>query len=253
VCTGGCGPPSRWVRFPLIAQNLLDFKPLDTKYWVKFNVVYQITNRQNGKIYIGCHTTNDLEDGYLGSGSLMRKAVKKYGPENFSKEILFKFETIQEMLAKEAELVNEEFVSRKDTYNLTLGGEGSWFYVNANGLADQSSAGKIGGAKFAELLENNPPQKEEWKKSMDDGKARWIAENGQPFEGKKHKPETIDLMSKSSKGKGIGETNSQFGTSWIHSDGVSKKVKKEDLPIWFQKGWILGRKMPKILASTKSS
>ena len=49
--------------------------------------VYIITNQLNGKQYVGDHSTNNLEDGYLGSGVLLLRAKKKYGKENFSREV----------------------------------------------------------------------------------------------------------------------------------------------------------------------
>ena len=87
-------------------------------------IIYQITNKINNKIYVGKHQTENMNDGYFGSGIALRNAIKKYGKENFTKEILFVFDTEQEMNDKERELINEEFVSRKDTYNLGVGGEG---------------------------------------------------------------------------------------------------------------------------------
>ena len=86
--------------------------------------IYQIKNKINGKIYIGKHQTENLDDGYFGSGVALREAVKKYGKENFLKEILFVFDSEDEMNAKERELITEDFVKRKDTYNLGVGGEG---------------------------------------------------------------------------------------------------------------------------------
>jgi hypothetical protein len=89
----------------------------------KYYTVYQITNKINNKVYIGVHRTNNLKDTYFGSGTLIKKAIKKHGRKVFKKEILFIFNNEEEMLAKELELVNEEFIERKDTYNLVLGGE----------------------------------------------------------------------------------------------------------------------------------
>ncbi len=96
----------------------------------KYNIVYEIINKINNKIYIGCHQTDKLEDGYMGSGTYLHKAFKKYGIDNFERIVLYNFDTFEEMFAKEAELVNEEFVKRKDVYNIMLGGYG-W---NTKGL-----------------------------------------------------------------------------------------------------------------------
>ena len=63
----------------------------------KHYVIYQVTNLLNGKIYIGKHETFDINDDYMGSGKLIKRAIKKYGVENFKKEILFDFETEEEM------------------------------------------------------------------------------------------------------------------------------------------------------------
>jgi len=55
-----------------------------------------ITNKVNGKRYIGCHKTDDVDDGYMGSGKLIRRAIKKYGSENFAKEVLATFKNDSE-------------------------------------------------------------------------------------------------------------------------------------------------------------
>jgi hypothetical protein len=80
------------------------------------------------------HQTTDLNDGYLGSGVILRKAIKKYGLAAFSKEILFVFDNEEDMRAKEVELVSETMVVNSDTYNLTKGGKGGFYYINSNGL-----------------------------------------------------------------------------------------------------------------------
>ena len=82
-------------------------------------------------IYIGKHVTENKDDGYMGSGLRIRRAIAKYGLENFEKSILFECKSKQEMNKKEAEIVNEEFIARDDVYNIKLGGEGGWDYSNA--------------------------------------------------------------------------------------------------------------------------
>lgn len=89
------------------------------------NIVYKITNIRNGMTYIGKHETDDLDDGYMGSGTYLKAVIKKEGLSNFKREILFDFQTREEMLVKEKELVNIEFVLDPMTYNLAEGGYGT--------------------------------------------------------------------------------------------------------------------------------
>ena len=83
--------------------------------------VYKTTNVKNGKIYIGVHR-GDVDDGYLGSGKLIKQAIKKHGVESFVREILFEYERLEDALLKESEIVNPDFIKRPDVYNLVVGG-----------------------------------------------------------------------------------------------------------------------------------
>jgi hypothetical protein len=96
---------------------------------MKKYIVYETRNLLNNKIYIGSHVTNNIDDRYLGSGKRLQKAIKKYGEKHFKKTILFIFNNPKEMYIKEAELVNIDFLKRKDVYNLKLGGEGGWDHI----------------------------------------------------------------------------------------------------------------------------
>jgi hypothetical protein len=96
------------------------------------NYFYKIENKINGNFYYGVHKTNNLEDGYMGSGKRIKYAIKKYGKENFKKEILFFFDTYQEALNFEAEIVNENLLLDTHCYNLMKGGLGGWEYINQN-------------------------------------------------------------------------------------------------------------------------
>ena len=49
---------------------------------------YITTNKVNGKQYVGAHTEKKDNDRYLGTGQLIKKAIKKYGRDNFEKTIL---------------------------------------------------------------------------------------------------------------------------------------------------------------------
>lgn len=93
--------------------------------------IYKITNRINNKIYIGQHITNNMNDGYMGSGSAINQAYKKYGKDNFTKEILFytvsKIKKNLKVILNPLEILyikKYEANNRNIGYNLTLGGDG---------------------------------------------------------------------------------------------------------------------------------
>ena len=88
----------------------------------KFYYFYKITNLINSKYYYGVHATYNLNDGYLGSGTLIQKAVKKWGKENFKKEIVKFFQDSKEMLEYEKLIVTQDLVDDPMCYNLALGG-----------------------------------------------------------------------------------------------------------------------------------
>lgn len=94
----------------------------------KFFLVYKTTNTVTGMFYVGVHRTFDLEDGYLGSGKKLNNARAVYGDEVFRREILFYCESEDEMFAKEAEIVNKEFLRDPKTYNMALGGRSKFLH-----------------------------------------------------------------------------------------------------------------------------
>jgi hypothetical protein len=55
---------------------------------VKEYYVYCVTNLLNGRKYIGSHA-GFVDDNYLGSGVIIKKAISKYGSRNFKKQILW--------------------------------------------------------------------------------------------------------------------------------------------------------------------
>lgn len=92
---------------------------MDTKY-----TVYKTTNLISGKTYIGMHKTSNPNDSYLGSGFQIKQAIKKYGRENFKKEILAVFETDSEARELEKQLVDASWITEESNYNLAPGGGG---------------------------------------------------------------------------------------------------------------------------------
>lgn len=89
----------------------------------KFYYFYKITNTINNHFYYGVHSTNNLNDDYMGSGKRLHFAYKKYGIENFKKEILKFFNSADEAYKYESEIVNETLISDSNCYNLIPGGK----------------------------------------------------------------------------------------------------------------------------------
>lgn len=117
-------------------------------------LIYKTTNLINGKVYIGSHRTFDINDNYLGSGTLLKNAIKKYGRDNFVKEILHTFDNPYEMVEMERSLVNEEFIKRRDTYNMEIGGSGGKIWTKE--LRDKMSKSKKGSTPWNKGKKTGP-------------------------------------------------------------------------------------------------
>lgn len=215
-----------------------------------FYTVYKITNLVNGKIYIGVHKTDDLNDDYMGSGKYLKHAQEKYGIENFVREYLQVFDNDEDMFEMESELVNEEFVARDDTYNLKVGGCGGWDFINAKGVNPrydsdfQRKCQELGQIALAKRRQEDLVFNEEFIRKSKEAlyNARAVANLRYPnglFYGKTHSDETKAKMREKAKLR-TGEKNSSFGSMWITNGTESKKIKKDDL---IPNGWRKGRKM----------
>lgn len=89
-----------------------------------YHFTYQTKNLVNGKTYVGVHSTNDLNDGYLGSGKVLKQAIRKYGKSNFAREILSFYDSKDEAYNEEKHLVDNNWVISENNYNQCIGGEG---------------------------------------------------------------------------------------------------------------------------------
>ena len=90
----------------------------------KYNYFYKITNLINNHFYYGVHSTDNIDDGYMGSGHRLHRAYKKYGQNNFIKEIIKFFDTREEALDYEESIVNENLIKDNKCYNEVIGGGG---------------------------------------------------------------------------------------------------------------------------------
>jgi hypothetical protein len=198
--------------------------------------IYKTTNLKNGKFYVGMHSTDNLNDGYLGSGTRLRRSIRRNGIENFKIEYLEFFDNRTDLTNREKELVNEELLKDPMCMNLKPGGTG--------GLVDEMHA--INLKKGASKWSKAKWQIEEYRSKITEVLRNNIIKshrlgkiNYDTFTGKTHSEETKRKIGEANSLIQKGEGNSQFGTCWITNGTENKKIKKTDeLP----KGWSLGRK-----------
>lgn len=182
----------------------------------KYHFVYITTNLINGKKYLGKHSTNNLKDSYLGSGKLIKRAILKYGKENFKREILEYCEN--KYIAYEREFyysLKFNVIIDKSFYNCSNGGNGNNGYKLSQ--------------KHKEILRNcvtgRVKSKEEILKISKANKGKKLSEETieklrKAATGKKRSQKTINKMSESK----LGDKNPMYGKT--HSDEAKNKLKE---------------------------
>lgn len=104
-----------------------------------YYTIYKITNHLTGEYYIGQHQTNDINDGYMGSGPGIVENIKEHGKDNFLKEILFVFDTKSEMNDKEIEMISDDILQDPLCLNRQGGGYHAWNVRNSIVIFDEGS------------------------------------------------------------------------------------------------------------------
>jgi hypothetical protein len=181
------------------------------------------------------HSTDYVDDKYIGSGKRLWYSINKYGIENHKIERLEFFETREELKNREKEIVNEELLENLMCMNLIVGGGGynnGFTKINLDNKSQKIKSDKAN-QKLKWLFEND----KEWylarnKKISEKTKGikKWL--------GKKHTQETIEKMSISHKGK--NKHNSNF--RWVSNKNESKKIYIKELDFYLNSGWIRGRR-----------
>jgi group I intron endonuclease len=97
-------------------------KPKDRK----FHIIYKTTCTITGKFYVGMHSTDVLEDGYLGSGQRLRRSIAKYGEDAHVREILEYAADRASLALRESQIVTPEFRANPLCMNLMDGGFGNY-------------------------------------------------------------------------------------------------------------------------------
>jgi hypothetical protein len=218
-----------------------------------YHTVYRTQNIVNGKYYIGYHKTKNPYDKYLGSGSVFRRAVKKYGEQNFIKNVCFIFDNPEEAFAKEHELI-EEYRVDPMCYNLREGGAGGFDWINENGLNGTQWVGVEQRRKAIttrnQRMSSDPEYrarmekgirvaKEAWGKLPLEEKSRIVRANYRNWI-ERNDPETIREVLGRNK-RGVANSNHGKGSRFVTNGTIALRVKATDVESYLLRGWVLGK------------
>lgn len=204
----------------------------------KYHYIYKTTCIITNKFYIGMHSTDNLEDGYIGSGKRLWYSINKHGKDNHVCEILEFLESREFLKEREREIINIELLNDSMCMNLMIGGGGG--YISEE---QQRNRSIFGGKSFKDKLKNDPvfykeftdAQRIKFKKFHSEGKMKY-----DNFTDKFHSEEAKKKIGMANSIKQKGSSNSQYGKCWITDEIQSKKIHKGDI---IPKGWRLGRKI----------
>lgn len=164
--------------------------------------IYKTTNLINNKIYIGMHTSN-LKN-YFGSGINIKKDLKKYGKENFAREIIEdNISTLELLREREKYWIN--FYNSKDDsigYNIFDGGRGGGGHPQNEDARKKISDSEIGNKNYNFGREFSEETRRRLSVAM-------TGKNNPNFE-KKHSEERKQKMSNSMVGKKRKNSSSQY-------------------------------------------
>lgn len=194
-------------------------------------------------IYVGCHKMKKKWkfDKYSGSGVALKIDKEKYGIDKFTMRILFEFDNADDAIAKEAEIVDVEFVKRNDTYNKRPGGVGYFLHTEETklkcGRGYTSLKGERNGMYGNGHLVSGERNGNYGVKHTDEWRENHsiMMKNKPPFSEEHIK----NLKISRAKYKGDYVKNRK----WMNNGGITKMIKPDEIEDYISNGWILGRKI----------
>jgi len=228
----------------------------------KYNFVYLTINTVNGKCYIGDHSSNNLNDNYIGSGLYLLRAIKEYGKQNFKREILEFFDTKEEAFNAQEGYIKQYDSLAPNGYNISpKGGH------NVKGCFSEETLEKISKNRsgiepwnkgktniYSEETKQKMrgPKSDDHKKKISQihkGKTPWNkgktnvytditikkfsisaskrTKEKNSFYGKTHTEKTKKIISEKSKINSIGEKNGMYGKT--HTDSAKEKIRNSHI------------------------
>lgn len=186
----------------------------------RYGYIYLIVNKINGKTYVGQRKYNDIfsKDDYMGSGTHLKAAQKKYGIENFEKFLIQYCNSKEELDKQEIFWITEYRNRGKAEYNIAEGGRGGSHPSAWKNKTFEEYFGEEKALEYRKKLSEIKKGKSTWNK------------------GKKLTKEHRKNLSEAHKGQSAWNKGKR-GRFW-YTNGIEDKV---FYPNEVPEGWIKGR------------
>lgn len=193
----------------------------------KCHNIYKTTNLVNGKFYWGVHNSIDENDGYLGSGAVLKKAIEKYGRDSFRRKTMVTYETADAAYFDEKLIVTQKYLDENPMcYNVLPGGSGGDTFTNNPNKEEIRQKYSIAAKKRFENKENHP-----WYgKGVNRGRVMPEEQKrkiGTANKGKKWSEEAKQNASKSHTGKVMSEEIKQKIANTLRGKFKSEETKEK--------------------------
>ena len=188
-------------------------------------IIYKTVNLLNNKFYIGKDVKNNPN--YLGSGLKLKRAIKKYGIENFKKEIIECCDTRKKLNEREIfwiEKLNSQ--NPKIGYNISNGGDGGSPMLGKK--HSEETKNKISKSNKGKIVIISEETKKKISKKLKNRKLNSLSEETKKkiSEANKGKPHSVKGRKLSQEIKNKISTSKKGQTPWMKGKSHTEKSKK---------------------------
>lgn len=206
-----------------------------------YRYIYKITCTAGSfkdKFYFGQHTTENLDDGYKGSGRKLQRYYKKY-PNDYIKEIISFYNTQEELNLAEYDIINP-WLNNSMCLNLMEGGGNTGRpSVETRKKISLTLTGKEPGNKGKHGYWHMTDEQKKKLSNSIKGHRNYRPGLPSPFKGKNHTKESIQKCKDANK-----------GAKWMNNGMEDHYVVKNKIEQYLEMGYVFGR-LYKVSEETK--
>lgn len=222
----------------------------------KYFFIYVTTCMVTGRYYIGKHSTKNINDGYLGSGDLIRQSIQKYGKGAHTCKILEIGADENDIRRLEAIAISEQVLADPLCMNKAPGGQGGNIggggFFSAKHKAAFHSAG---GNALAAKRKSDPEFDHMMQAKKSSGIKKFLQGATEEIKAKRvksqrlatnaaHRPEAKAKRKLTCKinGHSCGSNNPNYGRKWMNNGIINKGVPLSEIDVYLANGYIFGLK-----------